>query len=592
MLDLRHPPPPSRTPSLPVTVPSRPAAPLLLSWSLPLPVAFLSLAMPAERVRPSKRAAAPKGTCLHPPTCRSAAPRGYPTLTPSSYFTGAALDLPATQGIAFAPAVTPGTFNDPPSPIDTLLFPDGTPASGGARRAAHAKKRPENHIPRPPNAFILFRSSFIKNQHVSSEVETNHSTLSKIIGLTWQNLPNEERQVWHAKAKAALEEHKRKFPQYAFRPLHTKGKAPAEKRKVREVEPKDLTRCAKIAELLIEGKKGADLDAAIQEFDRTHVPQVVTRFEAPITARHYRRSSSAPVPDTEHSNQSFLGAEPRSPSKRKTKARSSSPEAPRSPSTPASLYECSTPAPSSPPESEPECDSDYYSSPSPPFAPTPTYALAATNPSFVSSFASASRSTPMPSANARSGSDRQDFSTFSFDTPATPAMPPYASACDPLDQQQQQPQHGVFEAYTQDSQESCMPANMYPPPCHLTIDTSFMVDGCWSTPSSASPLSSVPGTPQIFPVMQANVLDSCFLTDPEQYISQQHIVDTHLYEPYCGDVDLSAYAGAPAQQEFGGVAVPPKGGDFSAFYGRQTLDPVDAGYAHPPYMASLPSFAL
>ena len=38
------------------------------------------------------------------------------------------------------------------------------------------------------------------------------------------------------KAKAALEEHKRKFPQYAFRPLHTKGKAPVEKRKVREVE--------------------------------------------------------------------------------------------------------------------------------------------------------------------------------------------------------------------------------------------------------------------------------------------------------------------------------------------------------------------
>ncbi|KAI0040869.1 hypothetical protein FA95DRAFT_1466980, partial [Auriscalpium vulgare] len=78
------------------------------------------------------------------------------------------------------------------------------------------------HIPRPPNAFILFRSSFIKSQHVSTAVETNHSTLSKIIGLTWQNMPHAERQFWHAKAKAAQAEHKRKWPDYAFRPLHAK----------------------------------------------------------------------------------------------------------------------------------------------------------------------------------------------------------------------------------------------------------------------------------------------------------------------------------------------------------------------------------
>ena len=132
-----------------------------------------------------------------------------------------------------------------------MLFPpSGDVLSPTRARSGHAKKKPENHIPRPPNAFILFRSHFIKSQHVSSDVETNHSTLSKIIGLTWQNLPPEERQTWHARAKIALEEHKRKFPQYTFRPLHTKGKGAAEKRKVREVGPKDLKRCQKIAEFL------------------------------------------------------------------------------------------------------------------------------------------------------------------------------------------------------------------------------------------------------------------------------------------------------------------------------------------------------
>lgn len=207
------------------------------------------------------------------------------------------------SGIAFATNVTPVTFKDAPAssppPCGSFFIeqPDEIPSP---RRATHSRKKPENHTPRPPNAFILFRSSFIKSQHVSTEVETNHSTLSKIIGLTWRSLPEEERQVWHTKAKAALEEHKRKFPQYAFKPSHAKGKGgTAEKRKVREVEPKDLKRCAKIAELLVNGKKGQELDAAIQAFDKYHVPEIITRFEKPITARAYRRSSSVPAVDPE-----------------------------------------------------------------------------------------------------------------------------------------------------------------------------------------------------------------------------------------------------------------------------------------------------
>jgi hypothetical protein len=213
------------------------------------------------------------------------------------------------SGIAFATNLTPITFNEPDTGAITTgdapesdLFPSADPSS--PRRPAHSKKKADNHIPRPPNAFILFRSSFIKSQHVSTEVETNHSTLSKIIGLTWQNLPEDERQVWHGKAKAALDEHKRKFPQYAFRPLHSKAKGGTEKRKVREVGPKDLKRCAKIAELLVEGKKGQELDAAIQEFDKYHVPEVVTRFEAPITEQTFQRSSN-PAVKTEDSEEIF-----------------------------------------------------------------------------------------------------------------------------------------------------------------------------------------------------------------------------------------------------------------------------------------------
>ncbi|KAI0365799.1 hypothetical protein BV20DRAFT_972705 [Pilatotrama ljubarskyi] len=496
--------------------------------------------MPAQRVRSSKRSAAQDVRLA----------------------TDVSVKIESTpQSIAFAPNITPGTYNDPPSLADayadSLLFPAGDDCSAAARRAAaHAKKKPENHIPRPPNAFILFRSAFIKNQHVSSEVETNHSTLSKIIGLTWQNLPHEERQVWHAKAKAALEEHKRKFPQYAFRPLHTKGKAPAEKRKVREVEPKDLKRCAKIAQLLVEGKKGRELDQAIQEFDRHHVPEIVTRFEAPITARHYRRSSSAPAPDTEHSNAPFLSPEPSTPSKRKSKRSSSSqPDAPRAPSP-----SCATPSPS---PSEADTESDWYSSPSSPYIPTtPSYPLPPTNPSF-------------------------DFNTFSFDNAATPAMPQYQT-CDPLDQQ------GVYDTYQQDSQDSCMSApEGYDPSC-LTIDTSFMDN--WT--ASSSPLSSMPGTPQTYSAVHGLcdptlVMDSYLPALNEGYDpspeflpqQQQHVYSAAGVPAYCASAGVDMSYGA---QGFGA----PDKNDFSTYYGRSTVESVDAAAFAPTYLAPVPTYAM
>ncbi|KAI0760634.1 hypothetical protein C8Q74DRAFT_1221221 [Fomes fomentarius] len=498
--------------------------------------------MPAERTRPTKRTLS--------------------TVDMSS----------AAHSIAFAPNLTPGTFNDPPSPAsdssaESLLFPANADGSPATRRAAHAKKKPENHIPRPPNAFILFRSSFIKSQHVSSEVETNHSTLSKIIGLTWQNLPHDERQVWHNKAKAALEEHRRKFPQYAFRPLHTKGKGPTEKRKVREVEPKDLKRCEKIAQLLIEGKKGDDLNAAIQEFDRHHVPEVVTRFEAPITARHYRRSSSAPAPDTEHSNPPFLSPPepPSSPSKRKNKIRSSSsqPPAPLK-----SEYECPTPSP--PPPSEADTESDLYSSPSSPFACNTSYSL----------------SSPAPSFGAAADEQLQDF-TFSFDNNASSAMP-YQS-CDPLDQQ------NVFEVYSPDSQKSCLSASeMYP----LSIDTSFVDMDMESWTTSSSPLSSIPGTPQTYsavhtPCDPTSVMGSSYLGDiydpSTEYLPQHEGPHgSELYASgvpaYCAPTAIDMAYGT--LQDFG--SVPPKG-DFLSFFERQPLDPVDSAFS--PTSAYLPTFA-
>ncbi|KAI0248011.1 hypothetical protein BJV78DRAFT_1132148 [Lactifluus subvellereus] len=364
--------------------------------------------------------------------------------------------LSTPQQIAFAPAVTPGTFTEDP-PVESAesppsLFPS-TQDNAGSKKPGHGKKKGDDHIPRPPNAFILFRSSFIKSRHVSTEVETNHSTLSKIIGLTWQNMPHEERQFWHSKAKMAQAEHKRKFPDYAFRPSHVKGKTATEKRKVREVGPKDMKRCAKIAQLLVEGKKGADLQAAVEEFDKSHVPTIVTRFDTPITARSFRRSLSEPAPDTDPSAPAFLRADSK-PSSRRLRATSSQPTMSR-PSSPRVLE-------------QPVVDS---------------------SPSSPSVFSSSSFVNLVE--NAETPSDTMwndmpplvlppDFNTFVFhESPAT-----CIESIDPLSPAPNTELYGVFHAET--PAVSCAPGSFSPP---LVIDMSFLET--WSP----SPFSSSPCTP-------------------------------------------------------------------------------------------------
>ena len=100
--------------------------------------------------------------------------------------------------VTFAPNVTPVTYVEtddddiltlsPSSPRQlnhtTLFPPSSTPAPPPTRRRCPpGKRRSQGYIPRPPNAFMLFRADFVRQKHVPGSIETNHGSLSKIIGL-------------------------------------------------------------------------------------------------------------------------------------------------------------------------------------------------------------------------------------------------------------------------------------------------------------------------------------------------------------------------------------------------------------------------
>lgn len=442
----------------------------------------------------------------------------------------------SSSAVSFMANVTAFDFSsDMPPPLveippsEHILFPPTEPIAA-PKRQPHSRKKPENHIPRPPNAFILFRSSFIKSQHVSTEVETNHSTLSKIIGITWQSLPDQERQIWHQKAKEALEEHKRRFPKYAFRPVQTKAKgASSEKRKVREVEPKDLKRCEKIAQLLVEGKKGQALENAIQEFDKHHVPEIVTRFEAPITARSYRRSSSAPIPDTENARaqKSFLQTVSDAP-KRKFRAASTRPTRC---SSPVPLHNCTPPV-----------DSVIEQSP-----------LLKEEAAFVSC------TTILHPSPSLIHVIKQNFDSFSFDNIASP-IPAYD--CDPL---------GPMDM------ASFEQGQLQPP---LTVDTNFMSVNNWSP----SPSPMTPVTPSYFLANGSEPLESSPLQSFASFDGFDHVSLEKSFGDFAATfpptVDQACAISQPQDQHCGAGA-----GVLFPFNQPQMLGNIDLDF----FMHSIPA---
>ncbi|RDB22780.1 Repressor ROX1 [Hypsizygus marmoreus] len=77
---------------------------------------------------------------------------------------------------------------------------------------------PRTHIPRPPNAFMLYRSNLLKNGTIPPNVERRQQHLSRVAGECWNLLPPEEKAKWQDQAAKVLLEHQQRNPDYKFTP--------------------------------------------------------------------------------------------------------------------------------------------------------------------------------------------------------------------------------------------------------------------------------------------------------------------------------------------------------------------------------------
>lgn len=83
----------------------------------------------------------------------------------------------------------------------------------------HSEQQPKR-APRPPNAFMLYRSDFLKRRAIPPEVEKRQQNLSRIAGQCWNLLPEIEKAVWYGKAAVVRAEYLARHPSHETGPFH------------------------------------------------------------------------------------------------------------------------------------------------------------------------------------------------------------------------------------------------------------------------------------------------------------------------------------------------------------------------------------
>ncbi|KAJ7264113.1 high mobility group box domain-containing protein, partial [Mycena haematopus] len=76
------------------------------------------------------------------------------------------------------------------------------------------------YIPRPRNAFIIFRSAYVQSQKADASIRGSlHQTaVSCLVADVWRGMSDEERKPYFLLAQQEKTSHKLKYPDYQYLP--------------------------------------------------------------------------------------------------------------------------------------------------------------------------------------------------------------------------------------------------------------------------------------------------------------------------------------------------------------------------------------
>ncbi|ETW82633.1 hypothetical protein HETIRDRAFT_444436 [Heterobasidion irregulare TC 32-1] len=162
-----------------------------------------------------------------------------------------------------SPALSGITLTQTPSSCEASL-PSSPEKKTSKLPRRHSTRKNSNHVPRPCNKFILFRSFYIKeNLETLSEIERDHSVLSKMAGQTWNRMTEKEKEPWADLAKERDRLHKKQHPDYRYSPKRRARPTRRTNRNGRD----SAERIEKIAALLRENRPQEDIVATVRAID-------------------------------------------------------------------------------------------------------------------------------------------------------------------------------------------------------------------------------------------------------------------------------------------------------------------------------------
>lgn len=82
--------------------------------------------------------------------------------------------------------------------------------------------RDPDHVKRPENAFMLFRKSRV-GLYNNTGAPQRQASISKLVSSEWNKLTCEAKAPWHDLAKYVAAEHRRRYPDYQYRPKRRKN---------------------------------------------------------------------------------------------------------------------------------------------------------------------------------------------------------------------------------------------------------------------------------------------------------------------------------------------------------------------------------
>ncbi|KAG6812219.1 hypothetical protein H0H92_003840 [Tricholoma furcatifolium] len=128
------------------------------------------------------------------------------------------LNIPSYTDMAFSPH---STATSPSADSVDSDFEDSVPRINKRKAKVNATHASDtSHIPRPKNAFILFRSSFYQQLGGS-----NQNQISVDAGKAWKALSAKQKEPFQALAEKEKHEHRMKHPHYTYAPSLKSGNA-------------------------------------------------------------------------------------------------------------------------------------------------------------------------------------------------------------------------------------------------------------------------------------------------------------------------------------------------------------------------------